>query len=74
MADHDPFSLGDSDDEESKKKDLKEDDSERLKKAAAEAMSEDIGPKGTKKLEPQETTGESGTRDQEAEAMLTSKP
>ena len=42
VADHDPFSLGDSDEDEAKKKDLKPDDSERLTKAAAEAMSEDI--------------------------------
>ena len=43
MTDHDPFSLGDSDDEEAKKKDAKPEDGEALQKAAAEAMSEDIG-------------------------------
>ena len=37
VADHDPFSLGDSDDEELKKKDIHTDDSERLKAAAAAA-------------------------------------
>lgn len=46
VADHDPFSLGDSDDDEAKRKDGKPDDSERLKQAAAEAMSEDIGGAG----------------------------
>ena len=43
VADHDPFSLGDSDDEEAKKKDAKPDDNGTLQKAAAEAMSEHIG-------------------------------
>ena len=43
MGDHDPFSLGDSDDEEAKKKDAKPEDNETLQKAAAEAMSENIG-------------------------------
>ncbi|KAL8802614.1 MAG: hypothetical protein Q9182_003705 [Xanthomendoza sp. 2 TL-2023] len=73
VADHDPFSLGDSDDEESKKKEVKVDDSNRLKQAAAEAMADDIGSSGAKKLEPREQTGSMGTRDQEAE-KLTGKP
>lgn len=67
MADHDPFSLGDSDDEDAKKKDIKADDSERLKKAAAEAMSDDIGEK---KLEPQERTGSLGQKDKETEDLV----
>lgn len=67
VADHDPFSLGDSDDEEVKKKEVKPDDSERLKQAAAEAMSDDIGSGGEKKLKPQETSGSLGTRDKETE-------
>lgn len=46
-GDNDPFSLGDSEDEKETKdqaggKDVK-DDAERLKKAAAEAMADDIG-------------------------------
>lgn len=45
VTDNDPFSLGDSDDEEAKRKDGKIDDDERLKQAAAEAMSENIGDK-----------------------------
>lgn len=65
MADHDPFSLGDSDDEDPKKKDFKVDDSDRLKQAAAEAMSEDIGPSGEKKLEPQERSGNLEIKDKE---------
>jgi hypothetical protein len=41
---HDPFSLGDSDDEkEAKLKDVKDDEAERLQKATSEAMAEDIG-------------------------------
>ena len=61
VEDHDPFSLGDSDDEESKKKDARADDSDRLKQAAAEAMSTTVGSPGEKRLEPQERSGESGT-------------
>lgn len=70
VEDHDPFSLGDSDDEESKKKDIKTEDSDRLKQAAAQAMSEDIGSGGEKKLEPQEKTGGQGTRDKETEELV----
>ena len=41
---HDPFSLGDSDEEkEAKSKDAKGDEAERLQKATSEAMAEDIG-------------------------------
>jgi hypothetical protein len=62
VADHDPFSLGDSDDErDSKSKDLKSEDSERLKKAAAEAMADDIGE--SKSLEEHPI---SGTKDKVA--------
>ena len=73
VGDHDPFSLGDSDDEEAKKHDIKAEDSERLKKAAAEAMSDDIGSPGQKDLEPQQRTGSQGTRDKEAEEKLAGK-
>jgi len=70
VEDHDPFSLGDSDDEDSKKKDVKVEDSERLKQAAAEAMSEDFGSRGEKKLEPQERSGSLGIRDKETENLV----
>ena len=70
VADHDPFSLGDSDDEDAKKKDIKPEDTGRLKKATAEAMAESIGTDGKKTLEPSETTGSSGTRDKVAEEKL----
>ena len=70
VADHDPFSLGDSDDDEAKKKDVKPDDSDRLKQAAAEAMSDNIGSPGEKKLEPQEISGNLGTRDKETEKVV----
>ena len=68
VADHDPFSLGDSDDEEARKKDVKADDSDRLKKAAAEAISNDIGPE--KKLEAQDRTGSLRTRNKESENVV----
>lgn len=54
VTDHDPFSLGDSDDEDSKKKDAKPEDSDRLKQAAAEAMADDIGQGEENKLSPNE--------------------
>lgn len=70
VEDHDPFSLGDSDDDESKKKDVKSEDSERLKQAAAEAMSENISSPGDKKLEQRETSGPLGTRDKETDKLV----
>ena len=70
VADHDPFSLGDSDEEEAKKKDIRADDTERLKKPAAEAKSDDIGSQGVKKLEPHERSGSVGTRDKETEDLM----
>lgn len=45
ITDNDPFSLGDSEDEKEikdKPKDTKSDENERLKKAAAEAMSDSL--------------------------------
>ena len=69
VNDHDPFSLGDSDDEDAKKKDVKADNSERLKQAAAEAKTE--GSSGSeKKLEPQERTGSLGQRDKDMENLV----
>ncbi|MCJ1399024.1 ubiquitin-binding protein cue5 [Xylographa trunciseda] len=70
ITDHDPFSLGDSDEEDAKKKDLKADDSERLKSAAAEAMADDVGA-SSKTLQPHETVGAAGTKDKEAVEKLT---
>ena len=42
VAENDPFSVGDSDDDK-EKKDQSADEAERLQKATAEAMSGDIG-------------------------------
>lgn len=72
-ADNDPFSLGDSEDEKESKdrvggKEIKQDDAERLKKAAAEAMADNIA-EPARKPEPAETRG---TKDKVAEE-LTSK-
>ncbi len=66
--DHDPFSLGDSDEEEAKKTDLKTEDTERLKKAAAE-KAEQGGTEGSgeKTLSPAE---KSGSINKEAEELL----
>ena len=70
-VDADPFSLGDSDDEQDPKtKDIKSEDTERLKGASAEVSTHDGGGK---KLEAAERTGSSGTRDKDAENMLADK-
>jgi hypothetical protein len=44
IAEHDPFSLGDSDDDkDSKPKEMSTDEADRVKSATAEAMAEDLG-------------------------------
>jgi hypothetical protein len=66
--DHDPFSLGDSDDEEKelKAKDTNPEDTERLKNAAQEKSE---GPtSGT--LRPAERSGSMGQKDAAMEALL----
>jgi hypothetical protein len=63
--DHDPFSLGDSDDEDSKTKDLNPTDTERLKKAAASKESASTG-----ELKPAERSGSIGQTDAAAAALL----
>ncbi|CZR53284.1 related to CUE5 Protein containing a CUE domain that binds ubiquitin, which may facilitate intramolecular monoubiquitination [Phialocephala subalpina] len=73
-AENDPFSLGDSEDEKESKdrvggKEIKMDDAERLKKAAAEAMADNIGDPA-RKPEPAETVG---TKDKIADEKLTGK-
>ncbi|KAL8854689.1 MAG: hypothetical protein Q9221_000471 [Calogaya cf. arnoldii] len=67
VADHDPFSLGDSDDDEIKKKDVKVDDNNRLKQAAAEPITDDVGPPIPRKSGSGDGSGSVGTRGQEAE-------
>jgi hypothetical protein len=62
--DHDPFSLGDSDEEDAKVKDIKAEDTERLKKAAE---SKDVPVGG---LKPAERSGSVSQRDAAAEALL----
>ncbi|KAL9021353.1 MAG: hypothetical protein Q9185_001464 [Variospora sp. 1 TL-2023] len=69
VTDHDPFSLGDSDDEESKKHDFKSNDNEKSRQGAAEAMAGDAGSLGATELEPQEGVGSTRTRDQDAEKL-----
>lgn len=70
VADHDPFSLGDSDDEENKKRDIKVDDSSQLKRTAAGSMADDVGPPSVKKLESGKRTSNTGTRDEESEKLI----
>jgi hypothetical protein len=73
-ADNDPFSLGDSEDEKESKfrvgeDKIKVDEADRLKKAAAEAMADNIG-EPARKPEPAETVG---TKDKIAEEKLSGK-
>ena len=63
--DNDPFSLGDSDEEETKKTDLKPEDSERLKKSAS--ISE-----GSKPAVELKEADKEGTQNKEAEEILKS--
>ncbi|KUJ18101.1 uncharacterized protein LY89DRAFT_684028 [Mollisia scopiformis] len=73
-TENDPFSLGDSEDEKESKdrvggKEIKMDDAERLKKAAAEAMADNIA-EPARKPEPAETVG---TKDKIADEKLSGK-
>jgi hypothetical protein len=73
-VENDPFSLGDSEDEKESKdrvggKEIKMDDAERLKKAAAEAMADNIA-EPARKPEPAETVG---TKDKIADEKLSGK-
>lgn len=58
MADHDPFSLGDSDDEELKKKEIRLSDNAAPKQATVETMSEDTGAIWRTEGEPGERPGD----------------
>lgn len=64
---HDPFSLGDSDDEEAKTKDIKAEDTERLKKAAE---AKKIEQSTSAELTPAGRSGSVGQKDADAEALL----
>jgi hypothetical protein len=65
---HDPFSLGDSDDEEKelKQKDTNPEDTERLKNAAQQ----NSGGPSTGKLKPAERSGSVGQKDAAMEALM----
>jgi hypothetical protein len=67
--DNDPFSLGDSDEEEAKKTDLKPDDTERLKKSASNSEPSGEG----KTLQAAERSGSLATRDKDADELLKAK-
>jgi len=55
--DHDPFSLGDSDEETDIKKDVRPEDTERLKKAADEAAGSTKSAEGAPALKPADEKG-----------------
>lgn len=58
VADHDPFSLGDSDDEELKKKEIRLSDSAAFKQTMVETVPEDTGAIWRKEDEPDERSGD----------------
>jgi hypothetical protein len=64
---HDPFSLGDSDDDEARTKDIKAEDTERLKKAAEAKKVDETTSAG---LTPAGRSGSVGQIDAAAEALL----
>ena len=72
--DNDPFSLGDSDDEE-KKQDLRQEDTERLKKAAEQTRRKSSVSESDrrKSLEPHQRSGSNATKDKVAEDLLKGK-
>jgi hypothetical protein len=71
--DNDPFSLGDSD-EEDRKTDLKPEDTERLKESARKSVSEgSAGATLTKEDSNLAETEKSGTKNKEAEELLKGK-
>jgi hypothetical protein len=63
--DHDPFSLGDSDEEDAKTKDIKSEDSDRLKKAAESKEGASTG-----ELKPAQRSGSVSQNDDTAQALL----
>ena len=67
--DNDPFSLGDSDEEQDKKTDLKPEDTERLKKTVSDTGT---GAKETEggMMKPAELSGIVSQRDKDAEEIL----
>lgn len=58
VADHDPFSLGDSDDEEQKKKEIRLSDNAAPKQATVQSVSEDTGAIWRNENEPGERSGD----------------
>ena len=66
--DHDPFSLGDSDDEDAKTKDIKAEDTERLKKAAEGKDGAPVGTTG--ELKEAERSGSTSQTNTEAATLL----
>ncbi|KAL8674966.1 MAG: hypothetical protein Q9168_000669 [Polycauliona sp. 1 TL-2023] len=51
VADHDPFSLGDSDDDEIRKKDVKPEDDRRSNQLSAKPVTENVGPLAARRSE-----------------------
>ena len=75
--DNDPFSLGDDDEEKEKEKekgeDLRKEDTERLKEQARNSISAGTGGEAAKALEESGRSGSMGTKNAEAEELLSGK-
>ena len=69
--DNDPFSLGDDDEE--KGEDLRKEDTQRLKEAARNSVQADTGGEAAKALEESGRSGSLGTKNKEAEELLSGK-
>lgn len=74
VTDHDPFSLGDSDDEESKKKDTRVDDSVKPSTAAVDSVRVDHSPLGKGDIDYAEGKATIGMHDKEVEKSAGGKP
>lgn len=73
MTDHDPFSLGDSDDEESKKKDTRIDDGVKPSTSAAESVAIDHSLSGKGVIDHEEEKGTIKLHDKETETLTGGK-
>lgn len=69
VADTDPFSLDDSDDEKDNTKEMKADDPRRMRKATAEARTDDIGSASKQDIAQHDQTGGAGPEDKETENL-----
>lgn len=70
--DNDPFSLGDDDEDKDKTEDLRKEDTERLKNAARNSVSNE-GKDASERKPSESEAGSAGVRNKEAEELLSGK-